>query len=308
MVETVTAFDQADRLRKIVSGLREKSDSIIDQAAKKINKKARLIAVTSGKGGVGKTSLTVNMAIQLSRSGYRVIVIDGDLGLANVEVMMGIVPKYSMYEFINSNLHLSDIIADGPSGIKFISGGTGIVEMARLEKKKFDKILFTMSALDNYADFILVDTGAGISNSVTSFVLAANEVILITNAEPTSITDAYAILKIISLHNEDCKVRVIANMVDNSKEAEDIFTRINTAAKRFLKKDIINLGYLQRDAAVSKAIKLQIPFAVSFPKSTAAKGIEEIVKRIIADTEFRQDPEGVKRFLSKIYISFSSSL
>ena len=303
MAVTSPAFDQAEKLRKIVKSLREKSGSIMDRAVQKSNKSARLIAVTSGKGGVGKTSITVNLAIQLCRKGHRVVVIDGDLGLANVEVIMGIVPKYSMYDLLNSKLELSDVLMEGPAGIKFISGGTGIVELANIEKQEFDRILCSMSALDNYADFILVDTGAGISSGVISFILAAREVILVTTPEPTSITDAYAVLKVISQNNGNCSVRLVANMVEGPREAEDVAGRLNTAAEKFLGTGIKSLGYLVKDPAVSRAIKMQTPFLVAFPKCAAARGIERIAGRILDNTEYQTESEGVKDFLTRIYRS-----
>ena len=303
MAKTSPATDQADKLRNIVRNLREKSGFIMDRAVQKSNKRARLIAVTSGKGGVGKTSITVNLAIQLCRSGHRVVVIDGDLGLANVEVIMGIVPKYSMYDLLNSKLDLSDVLIEGPAGIKFISGGTGMVELASLDEQEFDRILCTMSALDNYADFILVDTGAGISSGVTGFVLTAREVILVTSPEPTSITDAYAVLKVISQNNVDCSVRLILNMVEGPREAEDVLARLNTAAEKFLGTGIKSLGYLVRDPAVGRAIKIQTPFMVAFPKCAAARGIERIAGRVLNNTEYHLEPEGVKNFLTRIYRS-----
>ena len=301
MAKTSPASDQADKLRKIVRSLREKSDLIMDRAVQKSKNRARLIAVTSGKGGVGKTSITVNLAIQLCRSGYRVVIIDGDLGLANVEVIMGIVPKYSMYDLINSKLDLSDVLIEGPAGIKFISGGTGIVELANLDKQEFDRILCTMSALDNYADFILIDTGAGISSGVTGFVLAAREVILVTSPEPTSITDAYAVLKVISQNNANCSVRLILNMVEGPREAEDVLGRLNTAAERFLGTGIKSLGYLVRDPAVGKAIKMQTPLMVAFPKCAAARDMARIAERILDNTDYHVEAGGVKGFLTRIY-------
>ncbi|HZX46197.1 MAG TPA: MinD/ParA family protein [Clostridia bacterium] len=303
MAKTSPATDQADKLRKIVRSLREKSDSIMDRAVQKSKNRARLIAVTSGKGGVGKTSITVNLAIQLCRSGYRVVIIDGDLGLANVEVIMGIVPKYSMYDLINSKLDLSDILVEGPAGIKFISGGTGMIELADLGRQEFDRILCTMSALDNYADFILIDTGAGISSGVTSFVLAAREVILVTSPEPTSITDAYAVLKVISQNNANCSVKLILNMVEGRREAEDVLGRLNTAAEKFLGTGIKGLGYLVRDPAVGRAIRMQTPFVVAFPNCAAARGIGRIAARILDNTEYQVESEGIKNFLSRIYKS-----
>src|SRR5690554_2929806 len=303
MAKTSPASDQADKLRKIVRSLREKSGSIMDRAVQKSINRARLIAVTSGKGGVGKTSITVNLAIQLCRSGHRVVIIDGDLGLANVEVILGMVPRYSMYDLLNSKLDLSDVLIEGPAGIKFISGGTGIVELANLGRQEFDRILCSMAALDNYADFILVDTGAGISSGVTGFLLAAREVILVTTPEPTSITDAYAVLKVISQNNANCSVRLILNMVEGPREAEDVLGRLNTAAERFLGTGIKSLGYLVRDPAVGRATRMQTPFMVAFPNCAAARGIGRIAGRILDNTEYHMESEGVKDFLTRIYRS-----
>ena len=307
MINSGQSVDQAEKLRRIVRGLRERSEAIIDRASKKSGKNARLIAVTSGKGGVGKTSLIVNIAIRLSKKGYRVVIIDGDLGLANVEVMLGIVPKFSMYDIINSGISLSDVISDGPAGIKLISGGTGITEMAYLDRRKFDRLLDTLSALDNYADFILIDTGAGISRNVTKFVLAAREVILVTSPEPTSITDAYAVLKIISLHNRECQVKMIANMVENPAEAEDLLVRINAAAKKFIGTEIKSLGFLKNDPSLRRAIKMQTPLIISAPKSAAAKSIDKITQRIENNTEYVREWNGVRDFLSRIYLTMNSS-
>lgn len=307
MIKTGSIVDQADKLRKIVSGLKESSGMIIDRSVTKAGKRARLIAVTSGKGGTGKTSLTVNIALQLGKMGYKVVVIDGDLGLANVEVMLGKVPKYSMYDIINSGLSLSDIIFDGPMGIKFVSGGTGIMEMAHLNRKRFDELLNILSALDNYADFILIDTGAGISNNVMKFVLAANEVILVANPEPTSITDTYAILKIISMHNRKCQIKMVANMVEGPAEAEDILNRINTAAREFIGIEIKSLGFIKRDPLISKAIKKQTPFIICFPKSPTAKNIEGITERIVHNADYQTKAEGLRGFLSKMYMSVKPS-
>ncbi len=307
MVKPNPTADQAEKLRRIVRGLREKSEIIIDRSAKKSEKKARLIAVTSGKGGVGKTSITINIAIQLVKCGYKVVIIDGDLGLANVEVMLGIVPKYSMYDIINSGLGLTDAMTDGPMGIKFLSGGTGIMEMAYLSRQNLDRLLSILSPLDSYADFILVDTGAGISRNVIEFVLAAREVIIVTNSEPTSITDSYAILKIISLNNKDCEVKLITNFADSPEEAEDTFKLINVAANKFINTEIKNLGFLKRDPSVSRAIKLQVPFSIGFPKSDATRNVERIAQRIADNMDYKQKSEGLRGFISRLYTSMKPS-
>ncbi len=307
MFKTSPTADQAEKLRRIVENLRERTEIIIDRSAKKTKERARLITITSGKGGVGKTSLTINIAIQLVKYGYKVVIIDGDLGLANIEVMLGVVPKYNMYDIVSSELGLTDVMTDGPMGIKFISGGTGIMEMACLNRQNLEMLLNILSPLDNYADFILVDTGAGISRNVIEFVLAAKEVIIVTNSEPTSITDSYAMLKIISLHNKNCKPKLIANFVDSPEEAENTFNLINAAANRFINTEVINLGFLKKDPLVGKAIKLQVPFYISFPKSDASRSIERIAQRIMGNLNYQQRPGGLKDFISKLYESMKSS-
>jgi len=308
LAELNSRVDQAERLRRIVSDLKQRSDEIIRENSQKMNHSARLIAVTSGKGGVGKTSVTANLAIELSRLGNKVIIIDGDLGLANIEVMMGIVPKYSLYEMIRLDISLSEVITEGPNGVKFISGGSGIMEMASLDRQKFQRIINSLSALDRYADFILIDTGAGISQNVTNFLVAADEVILVTNPEPTSITDSYAILKFLDSQNPQCDVKVVVNMVEGLSEANEIIRRLNAAAERFLNIKVKNLGYIVEDNNVSKGIKIQSPFVLSSPRCDAAKNIKDIADRLVANKENAYGTtEGVKSFLARLYRAFSTT-
>ncbi len=176
-------MDQADQLRKLVN------------KQKKVRKVSRVITVTSGKGGVGKSTLTVNLAIQMSRMGKRVIILDADFGLANIEVMLGIRPTYNLADLMFRGKDLKEIITDGPEGIGFISGGSGIQELSRLTRDQVIYLVQKLYELDELADIILVDTGAGIADSVLEFVSASNEVLIVATPEPTSITDAYALLK-----------------------------------------------------------------------------------------------------------------
>jgi len=297
--------DQAEQLRRIVNNLREHSDGIIKKSANKIKCGARLIVVTSGKGGVGKTSFIVNLAIELKKWGHRVTIIDGDLGLANVEVIMGVVPEFSLHDFIKSDISFSEIVNEGPMGIKFISGGTGIVEMANLDKNKFKRILEAMSRLDSSADYVLVDTGAGMSEHVTGFMFAAREIILLTNPEPTSITDAYTMLKILKNKNHDCEIKIVVNKVENASEAQDVFRKLSSVSNKFLNIKIKNLGYIVDDHYVSSAVKLQEPFIISFPKSSASKNIGSIAQRIMDNSEYEHSSSGVKNFLYRLYGSLN---
>lgn len=294
-------IDQAERLRKLVSDLRERSQEIIRKNSSKVMCGTRLIAVTSGKGGAGKTSFTANLAIELKKIGYKVAIIDGDLGLANVEVMFGIIPRFSLYEFIQMDLPLTEIINEGPLGVKFISGGNGITEMANLSREKFQKIVNSLAGLDNYADFILLDTGAGISNNVLNFVLAAKEVIILTNPEPTSITDSYAVLKAIKSYNHSCDIKIVANKVRNASEGQEIMDKLGTAASRFLNMEVNNLGYIMYDHSVSEAVRLQQPFVLSFPRCDASRNVKEIAQRLAENRDNNQSAEGLKSFLGRIY-------
>ncbi|NLX70518.1 MAG: MinD/ParA family protein, partial [Clostridiales bacterium] len=172
-------MDQAEKLRQIVQELKLKKTSMEP-------KEARIIAVTSGKGGVGKTNFTLNCGIALKKIGYRVLIIDADFGLANIDVMLGITPKYNLFHVIDGKRKIQDVITEGPCGIKFISGGSGIWELINLSSHKLEEFMVMLEGLDNIADIILIDTGAGVSERILKMVLAANEVIIITTPEPTA--------------------------------------------------------------------------------------------------------------------------
>ncbi len=299
--------DQADKLREIVNNLNEKPGDAAEPEIEKETVATRLIAVTSGKGGVGKTSFTVNLAIWLKKLGNRVLIIDGDLGLANIEVLLGVVPKSSLNDYLNSDIPLSQIINLGPAGIQFISGGSGITGLANLDRGKFKKIIEIMSKFDSYVDYILVDTGAGISRKVTNFMLAVKEVILVTNPEPTSITDAYAMLKVMKTNNHRCDVKLVVNRVQDAAEAQEIMDKIGSVARKFLDIEVNNLGYILDDRHVSRAVKLQEPFVLRFPGCKAAKNIEDIAERLALNGEFGESgSDGVRNFLNRLYGLLSS--
>ena len=203
-------MDQADQLRKMVN------------KQKKVRKVSRVITVTSGKGGVGKSTLSVNLAIALSRMGKRVIILDADFGLANVEVMLGIRPQHNLADLMFRGKELKDIITEGPEGVGFISGGSGIQELSRLTRDQVIYLVQKLYELDELADIILGDTGAGIADTVLEFVSASNEVLVVATPEPTSITDAYALLKTLNRKSdfvkENTSIRMVANMINDAEE------------------------------------------------------------------------------------------
>lgn len=267
-------MDQAESLRNII----KRQNAIPNE------KVARVITVTSGKGGVGKTSLSVNLAIQLQRLGKKVVIMDADFGLANIEIMLGIRPQYNLADLMFRGKSIYDIITYGPEGIGFISGGSGINEMANLTRDQVFQLIQKMNDLDQMADVIIVDTGAGIGDSVLEFVAASSEVLLVATPEPTSITDAYALLKSLN-RNSSYKpgktvVKLIANQVRDRKDADELFDKISGVVNKFLNIDIQYMGAVPYDSNMQKAIMRQQPVSMSSPNSMAAKSVEQIVRKL----------------------------
>lgn len=301
-------IDQAEKLRTIVSNKKRESDNNSSQsfnnsfATKNAERKhARVIAITSGKGGVGKTSVTVNLAIALSQKGYRVVIIDADLGLSNIDVVFGIVPKYSLLDVVNCNKGILDILCEGPNNIKFISGGSGVQELINLDKKSLDNFIANMSILDDIADYILVDTGAGLSDTVMDFVISAEEVILVVTPEPTSITDAYAVVKTVSRIKKDCSINVLINRVDSENEAKNVYNNFSTVAERFLSMKLNAIGYLPYDQSFTKSVKMQKPYILNYPKSNTSKLIKDIADIFIKNDLVQKNVghDGIKGFINR---------
>lgn len=265
-------MDQAEQLRKMM----QQTDS---------RPKARVITVTSGKGGVGKTSISLNLAIQLSRLGKKVVLFDADFGLANIEVMLGVRPQYNLADMMFRGKELSEIITQGEEGIQFISGGSGIQELASMNREQVIFLTNRLLALDNYADIIIVDTGAGISDSVLEFVLASTEVLLVATPEPTSITDAYALLKALNhkaeFSREETSIKMISNRVKTQEEGAGLYEKMSVVADKFLSIPITYLGSVPMDEQINKAVMRQKPVSVLYPDAPAAKAIHTIAEKLL---------------------------
>ncbi|GMO61954.1 MAG: MinD/ParA family protein [Treponemataceae bacterium] len=272
-----------------------------DQAAElraMTNHKTRIIAVTSGKGGVGKTNLSVNMAIEYANIGKRVILIDGDLGMANVNVLINVVPKFNLLHIITQQRKMSDIIIDTEFGFRFIAGANGFSRIANLSSEELDFFAKEFSTLSN-ADIIIIDTGAGIAKNVLQFVGAADEVIVVTTPEPTAITDAYGIIKIITteLMTKDIRLKLLVNRAHSAEEGRRIADRIVTIVGQFLNYKIEYLGFVYDDPAVNNSVVRQKPFLAANPTSKPAQCVKHIVG-CIEKTETVGD-SGVANFLQK---------
>lgn len=293
-------MDQAQNLRNII----------------KMNKNialpttnTRIIAVTSGKGGVGKSNVSVNLAVNLKKMGKRVLIFDADFGLANVEVMFGAIPKHNLNDVIYNGMPIKDIISVGPYDIPFISGGSGILGLSNLNRDQLGLLLRSMSELDDMADIIIIDTGAGIADTVMEFVSASSEVILVTTPEPSSLTDSYSLLKVLSCRNNfdrvNTTIKVVANKASSREEGESVFNRLRTVSDQFLNINMSFLGIVPKDAALEKAVMQQVPVSISSPDSKSARSFEELATSIINNATYNErNNSGMARMIAKLFNRF----
>ena len=274
--------DQAEALRRLAGG-REPS------------RKARVIAVTSGKGGVGKTNLAVNLTISLARLGLRAGILDGDLGLANVDIVLGITPEFNLAHVLYGEKRLDQIILRGPEGISVFAGGSGVYELANLSQWLLQRFIRDISTLDAALDVLILDTGAGISRNVMSFVLACDEVIVVTTPEVTAITDAYGMIKLIMSSNPSARVRIVVNMARDERQAEHVIHSLTTVVRQFLRVgvDLDLLGFVPVDPCVQMAVREQRPLVISYPASRAARNVGEIARRLVQEEPVQAGGGGI---------------
>ncbi len=284
--------DQAQELRELMKDDTVKSPKAPD------GHKTRIIAITSGKGGVGKSNLSVNMAIAYAQLGKKVILIDGDLGMANVNVLLNIVPPYNLKHVINKQKTLQEIILDTEYGFRFIAGANGFSKIANLTVEELDDFANQFAQLAN-ADIIIIDTGAGIANNVLQFVASADEVYVVTTPEPTAITDAYGIIKIITTEIPDrqINIKLLVNRVHSADEGKRISERIITIVGQFLNYKVDYIGFVYDDPVVQASVIRQKPFMIVNPTSKPAQCVKHIVGRI--EKTDGGSTEGVTNFLKK---------
>lgn len=288
-------MDQAENLRNIIKRQNQKEVT-----------NARVIAVTSGKGGVGKSSVSINLAIQFTKMGKKVIILDADFGLANIEVMFGVIPQYNLSDMMFKGKELKDIVMEGPEGVKFISGGSGIARLVNLDKEQVKRLVSKLSDLENMADVIIIDTGAGISPSVMEFLVASPETILVTTPEPTSITDSYALLKALAMHENfrkgEANIKMIANRVNSENEARNLYEKLNMVVTKFLNVNIQYLGCVPQDNNIVKAVMRQQPVLLIYPNAVSTKHFEDIASRIIAgEMDVPVYRRGIRGYLKSVF-------
>ncbi len=258
---------------------------------------ARVVAVSSGKGGVGKTTVVVNLALALAQAGQRVALIDADLGTANVDVMLKIDPLFNLSHVISGDKDLQEIMVEGPYGLHVVPGGSGLQELANLNEWQFGRLLTSLAELEKSHDLLLIDTGAGLSKNVTNFFLAADEVVVVTNPEPPATLDAYGLLKVASEQGRKHGIHLVVNRAESPSEAGMVAQKFIETAQKFLDLRVNYLGHVPTDPTVLQAIKKQQPLLVHFPQSVAASSVRRIAQALVPQEEAAPTPsvEGPRR-------------
>lgn len=276
--------DQAERLRQLVKKWEQR-------------RKKRIIAITSGKGGVGKTNIAVNLALVLCEWGHKVTLLDADLGLANVDIVMGINPPRTLSQVVRGECKLTDIVYS-VHGIKVIAGGSGLEELAMLPESEI-MYLFQDAAQIN-SDFFVIDTGAGLSSQVISMALAAEEVLVVTTPEPTSLTDAYALIKVLVRQKRDLILYLVVNRVTNNKEAEQITANFCQVVKDFLAANVNYLGYIPEDRLVKTAVTRQQPLLLTFPSAPASQKLRAVAAALSGANPSLASRDGLGGFWGRL--------
>jgi flagellar biosynthesis protein FlhG len=262
-MEVFSSSDQADTLRRIINP-----------------RPLKIIAISSGKGGVGKTNVSINLALAMAKQGKDVMVLDADLGLANVDVLLGLRTEYDLSHVISGERSLDEIIVDGPEGIRIIPASSGVNEMANLTPSQQMGLINAFSELGHAVDVLIVDTGAGLSDTVTNFCTASQDVVVVVHDEPASITDAYAFIKVMSRKHKISRFHVLANMTRNAHEGSALFKKLTVATDRFLDVMLTYLGTVPYDEKLRKAVQHQKAVVEAFPRSPSALAFKRISRQI----------------------------
>lgn len=287
--------DQAQALRQLVSSYRGLAEGSSKQRT------ARVLTVSSGKGGVGKSNFTLNFALALKSLGRKVLVFDADIGMANIDVLMGARPKYNLYHLLRGERKMSEIVELGTLGLPFIAGGSGLADLFLLSEADLNYFTSQIEIVAEEMDFIIFDTGAGLSKETLKFITAADECMVVTTPEPTSITDAYALIKVVHGLDDQVNFRLVVNRVNGESEARQVADKISLVSRRFLELEIPMLGYLRDDTHVMQAVKGQTPFITAFPASAAARDIQRLAMTYLNVPQNKPDDtlSGIKGFMHR---------
>ncbi|MFP4661025.1 MAG: MinD/ParA family protein [Halanaerobiales bacterium] len=275
-----------------------------DQATKlrqKVQQKennTRIIAIASGKGGVGKSNITVNMGLALQEMGKRVLLLDADLGMANLDILLGLTPRYNLSHVLKGKCKFEDAVLKGPDGIDILPGTSGddLVNISSMEVKR---LIEASSHMESNYDIIIIDIGAGIHYSVTNFIMACDEAIIVLTPEPTAIMDAYSLIKFLANQKSKSKIGLLINQTSSQKEGDNVANRMQKVIKEYLKTDIEIMGYIPYDEYVRQSVKAQTPFIISYPRSKAVDALRDVAARML-DRVQEEESRGMKGFIYRI--------
>lgn len=284
-------IDQASKLRSMIMAKKNADDNS--------RKTIKIYSIVSGKGGVGKTNFSINLAIKLQQMGKKVLILDADIGFCNANILLGVETQKNLFHLLQENKSLDDIIVKGPEGVDLISGGSDLFQIEGLDYTKQQRIIESLSDIGTY-DILIIDNGAGISKQSLTFTIFAHEVILVTTPEPTAITDAYSFLKAISTYKIKDKAKVVINQIQDISYGEDTFNKLLNTSAQFLDLELENMGYIFNDARVGKAIMEQVPVVIRYPNALASKNIGQVGMKILGDKNYNYNVSNIKQLGNRL--------
>jgi len=288
--QEVRPVDQAGTLRTMTN-----NPDVTDDATS-----TRVFSITSGKGGVGKTAVVANTAVLLAKMGKRVLILDADLGLANIDVVFGLAPSHNLNHFFAGDCDLQSILVEGPMGIKILPAGSGVQRFTRLDSRQKMRLLEALDSMHNDFDFVLIDTEAGISENVTYFTTAAHEILVITTPEPTAITDAYALMKLLSNQYHEKHFNLIVNFIKNEEEALDVYRKLTMVANRYLDISIDYMGSIPRDKQMIDAIRKQQVMVQLYPESKTSAAFEALAGNLLQEPQSLEAKGSIQFFWKRL--------
>ncbi|HKK33486.1 MAG TPA: MinD/ParA family protein [Desulfomicrobiaceae bacterium] len=298
MREQQSVSDQAETLRRLRQTMSDAPGSVAPESASgayKSGKVPRVFSVTSGKGGVGKTAVVTNVALSLARAGKRVLILDADLGLANIDVSFGLTPRYTLADFFSSSRELSEILIDGPSGLRILPAGSGEQSLTSLDSPQRMRFVQALQELDEEFDIILIDTEAGISRNVTYFNSAAQDIVIVTTGDPTAITDAYALMKLLSAEYGEKNFYLVVNHVASRDEGLEVYQKLTMISNRFLDIAVDYLGCIPEDRKMVECLRRQRAIVEEYPEEETSRIFGELAEDLLLTPE-RLGAKGTLQF------------